>query len=239
MSEALSLGEPADEADWRALVEQGLRGAQWSRLVGKTADGIPIEPLYRESNVRTASDEAGFPSAAPFVRGARDGAWVIRQAYEHPDPERANRDILADLAGGVGGIELVVGDGGIAVRNAADFDLTLADVILEAAPVSLDGADLAAATLLEAKLRGVAAAGTAFNLDPVGALMRTGAWSASDMTDACAFAERMRGVLPAATSLRVDARPVHEAGGTEAQEIAAALASGIDYLRALDRKSVV
>ena len=233
MSEALSLGEPADEADWRALVEKGLKGAPWSRLVGKTADGIPIEPLYRESNVRTASDEAGFPGAAPFVRGARDGAWVIRQAYDHPDPERTNRDILADLAGGVGGIELVLGDGGIAVRNGADLDLVLADVILEAAPVSLSGPSLAAATMLEAKLRGVAAAGTAFNLDPIGALMRTGEWSASDMTDACAFAERMRGALPAATSLRVDSRPVHEAGGSEAQEIAAALSSGIACLTAL------
>lgn len=233
MSEALSLGEPADEADWRALVEQGLKGAPWSRLVGKTADGISIEPLYRESNVRTASDEAGFPGAAPFVRGVRDGAWVIRQAYDHPDPERANRDILADLAGGVGGIELVLGDDGVAVRGAADLDLVLADVILEAAPVSLDGASLATATMLEAKLRGVAAAGTAFNLDPIGALMRTGVWSLPDMTDACGFAERLRGALPTSTSLRVDARPVHEAGGTEAQEIAGALSSGIAYLRAL------
>jgi hypothetical protein len=34
MSETtLQLGEAADEADWRALVEQGLKGAAWSRLV--------------------------------------------------------------------------------------------------------------------------------------------------------------------------------------------------------------
>jgi methylmalonyl-CoA mutase len=34
--------------------------------------------------------------------------------------------------------------------------------------------------------------------------------------------------------LRADARPVHEAGGTEAQEIGAALSCGIAYLRALE-----
>jgi methylmalonyl-CoA mutase len=122
---------------------------------------------------------------------------------------------------------------GADIRNAADLDIVLADVILEAAPVSLDGATLAAATMLEAKLRGVAAAGTAFNLDPIGALMRTGAFSQSDLTDASGFAARVHGVLPAATSLRVDARAVHEAGGTEAQEIGAALATGILYLRRL------
>ncbi len=233
MADELHLGEPADEADWRALVEQGLKGARWERLVGETGDGIPIQPLYREPDAHTATDVSGFPGAAPFVRGARDGAWRIRQAYEHPDVEQTNREILADLDGGVAGIELVLGDEGVTTRDAADLDRTLANVILEAAPVSLDRADLAAATMLEGKLKGVAAPGTAFNLDPIGALMRTGEFSQSALKDASGFAERMRGALPAATSLRVDARPVHEAGGTEAQEIAAALSAGIAYLRVL------
>lgn len=232
MSDELQLGEAADEADWRALVEQGLKGAQWARLVGQTSDGIPIQPLYREPDEHTASDQSGFPGAAPFIRGARTGAWRIRQAYEHPDPAQTNEEILADLAGGVGGVELVLRDG-IGVGIGADLDRALAHVILEAAPVSLDGADLATATLLESKLKGVAVSGTAFNLDPIGALMRSGDFSPSDLADAAAFAERMRGALPAATALRVDARPVHEAGGTEAQEIAAALSTGIAYLRAL------
>jgi methylmalonyl-CoA mutase len=56
----------------------------------------------------------------------------------------------------------------------------------------------------------------------------------TDIADAAHFAARVRKQLPAATSLRIDARAVHEAGGTEAQEIAAALASGICYLRALN-----
>ena len=42
--ESLHLGEPADEADWRALVELGLKGAPWERLVGKTADGSASHP---------------------------------------------------------------------------------------------------------------------------------------------------------------------------------------------------
>jgi methylmalonyl-CoA mutase len=231
MSEPL-LGEPADEADWRALVEQGLKGARWERLVGQAGDGIAIQPLYREPDLHTAADVSGFPGAAPYIRGERVGAWRIRTAFEHPDIDQTNREILADLAGGVASIELVIG-GGVGIRSAGDLDRVLADVILEAAPVSLDRADLAAATMLEAKLKGVAAPGTAFNLDPIGAFMRSGEFSQSDFTDATGFAERMRGALPAATALRVDARPVHEAGGTEAQEIAAALCAGIAYLRAL------
>ncbi len=236
---ALSLGEPADEADWRALVEQGLKGAGWGQLTSATADGLPIQPLYREPDLHTATDISGFPGAAPFVRGRAGGPWLIRQAFEHPDPECSNKDILADLQGGVGGIELVIdpaGETGIAIRDAADLDLVLANVILEAAPVSLAASAHGhwAADLLAAKLKGVAAAGTAFNLDPIGTLMRTGAVARNDLSLSAQFAARARKELPHATSMRVDARPVHEAGGSEAQEIAAALAGAIAYLRALD-----
>src|SRR5690606_8702173 len=135
------LGEAAHEADWRALVEQGLKGASWERLVGKTADGIPLEPLYRESDIHTATDISGMPGAAPFVRGAGKSGWLIRQSFAHPDVERTNREILTDLEGGVGAIELVIdpeGREGVAINNATDLDHTLAGVILEAAPVSLD-----------------------------------------------------------------------------------------------------
>lgn len=231
----LQLGEPADEADWRALVEQGLRGAQWQRLVDQTADGVAIQPLYREPDVHTAADVSGMPGAAPFVRGARAGDWRVRQVFEHPDPVQTNADILADLQGGVAAIELVIdpaGARGVVINDARDLDLALADVILEAAPVSLDAGarGLWAAELLETKLKGVAARGTAFNLDPIGALMRTGAESA-DTHAVAALVGRLREALPDARVVRADARPVHEAGGTEAQEIAAALSSGIAYLR--------
>jgi methylmalonyl-CoA mutase len=235
LSDAPKLDKAGNETQWRALVERGLKGAPWSRLVGATADGIALEPLYGEGDFATSGDPFGFADVAPFVRGAREGAWTIRQAYEHPAPETTNAEILADLAGGVGGVELVIGDGGVAIDTAADLDRALGDVILEAAPVSLGDAGIAAATLLEAKLKGVAARGTAFNLDPVGTALRTGAFSSSDMKDATAFAARAHGVLPQATSLRVDARAVHEAGGSEAQEIAVALASAILYLRALSQ----
>jgi methylmalonyl-CoA mutase len=244
MSEpSLQLGEAADEADWRALVERGLKGAGWERLVGKTADGIPIEPLYREPDIHTATDISGVPGAAPFVRGSAKSGWVIRQSFSHPDPERTNREILADLQGGVGAIELVIdpeGKDGVAIRDASDLDLALAGVILEAAPVSLDitGNAERAAMLLRDKLRGVAGPGTAFNLDPIGAELRTGADQAEAALAAYLFAAQTTRDLPNARYLRVDARIVHEAGGSEVQEIAYALHCGIAYLRGLETRAL-
>ncbi len=244
MAEAtLQLGEEADEAAWRSLVEKGLKGAPWSRLIGKTADGIDLQPLYRETEVPTGKDEAGFVGAAPFVRGERRGAWLVRQTFEHPSPERTNRDIIADLQGGVSAIELKIdptGADGVAIQSANDLDLALADVILEAAPIALDAGEHGAwaAELLREKMKGVAAAGTAFNLDPIGALMRGRVLCREELQSAMAFTARHGVDLPAATFLRVDSRPVHEAGGAEAQEIATALSCGIAYLRALTEASV-
>jgi methylmalonyl-CoA mutase len=240
---SLSLDASADEGAWRALVEKGLKGAGWDKLTAKTADGLAIAALYREPDIATATDVSGVPGAAPFVRGAAmPGAaapWAIRQMFDHPDPERVNQDILADLQGGVSSIELRTqhdgGARGVRIGRAADFDLVLADVMLDAAPVSLDAGAQGfwVADLLAAKLRGASGAGVAFNLDPVGVLMRSGGMASGDVGKAAQFALRLRDFMPAATALRVDARPVHEAGGTEAQEIAAALAGGIYYVRAL------
>ncbi|MDX2276705.1 MAG: methylmalonyl-CoA mutase family protein [Hyphomonadaceae bacterium] len=242
-TELLSLTDPADEAAWRAEVEKGLKGAGWGKLTAKTADGLPIAPLYREPDIATATDVSGVPGAAPFMRGASmpDAVtpWAIRQLFDHPDPARANQDILADLQGGVSSIELRThhhgGARGVRIERAADLDYVLADVLLDAAPVSLDaGAQgLWMAELLATKLRGASGAGVAFNLDPIGVLMNTGAFSSGDLAKAATFALKLRDEMPAATALRVDARPVHEAGGTEAQETAAALAVGVAYMRAL------
>lgn len=240
----LQLGEPADEADWRALVERGLKGAPWSRLVGVTSDGIAIEPLYREPDIATAGDEAGMPGAAPYIRGARAGAWVIRQAYEHPDPVQTNDEILADLQGGAGGIELVLdpaGKSGVAVRDARELDIALSKVLIDIAPVSFDAAADAPAdylpkmiSALGQKLGGVSSErGIGFNLDPIGRLMRCGACE-PDQDQFVDSVSLLFEAFPDSRAVRVDARPVHEAGGAEAQEIAAALCSGIEYLRWLD-----
>ncbi|MCX7359744.1 MAG: methylmalonyl-CoA mutase family protein [Alphaproteobacteria bacterium] len=242
MSETtLQLGEAADEADWRALVEQGLKGASWARLVGKTADGIPLEPLYREPDIHTATDISGMPGAAPYVRGSGQSGWLVRQSFAHPDVERTNAEILADLQGGVGAIELVIdseGKDGVAINSASDLDHALAGVILEAAPVSLGAASEQSAMLLRDKLKGVAVPGTAFNLDPLGTHLLTGADPTEAALAAFLFTAQTTRDLPGARYLRVDARIVHEAGASEAQEIAYALHSGITYLRGLETRAL-
>ena len=68
---------PATYDDWRKLVEGVLKGAPFEKLVGKTYDGLKIDPIYRARAGRAPI--AGRAAAAP---------WQIMQRIDHPDAAR-------------------------------------------------------------------------------------------------------------------------------------------------------
>ncbi len=99
---------PADEAAWKALVEEALKGAPFASLRSETYDGIAIEPLY------------GRPSQASRIEGRAAGQpWAIMQRIDLPDPAAANKQTLDDLNNGANGLVLVfqgaIGDYGYAL----------------------------------------------------------------------------------------------------------------------------
>src|SRR5262245_27694299 len=241
---------PGDEAQWRALAEKALEGAPLSKLTTKTEHGVPVKPQYRSPD--WAPTASGLPGAAPFIRGGRSAneqflPWDIRQVVAHPDPAIASDQVMEALEGGVSSIELRVdaaGDHGIVARSATDIAKILKGVQLDWAPVALEaagasstqGIELAALLAAAVDPRAAASAGIAFNVDPIGALSRTGALpgpAEDEIAQAASFARDVAGDFPKASMLRADSRPVHEAGGTEVQELAFLVGCGAEYVRAL------
>lgn len=193
--------------------------------------------------------------------GLSTGGWDIRQRHAHPDASACNQAILEDLERGVTSIELRLdragrkgrdGDDpaaaadiavdGIAISTIGDLDVVLEGVFLDACPVGLraGAAYLPAAAMLIGLLsrRGIAAEAFAgaFNADPLGALAELGELptSGADALDLMAgLARHVAEAFPAATAVGVDATVYHEAGSSEAQELACAVATGTAYLRAL------
>jgi methylmalonyl-CoA mutase len=215
---------PADLARWRALAEKALSGKPIEALTARTYDGVAIAPLY------TAADAP----AGRAIGRARTGAWDIRQAVSRADPLTTNGEILADLEGGVTSIELKIdrGDGrGVRLDSEDDLARALDGVMLDLAPIALDRADIARARLLAdyAARRNLKSAALSFNVDPIGAALRGEAHGS--LGEALAFAKEMAGAFPNATALRADARAIHEAGGTEAQELAALLSAALAHWR--------
>jgi methylmalonyl-CoA mutase len=240
----------ADEAQWRQLAEKALEGAPLSKITTKTEHGVPVKPLYQRAD--WGADASGLPGEAPFVRGGRSVndpylPWDIRQVVAHPDPSVAAEQLMEALEGGVSSIELRVdaaGEHGVVARSSVDIERILRGVKLDLAPVALEatgasttqGIELAALLAAAIPSREAASARIAFNVDPIGALARTGALPGpadDEMAQAASFARDAGPEFPLATMLRADSRPVHEAGGTEVQELAYLIASGAEYVRAL------
>lgn len=251
---SLSTGfDEATESDWLAAVEKALKGGGIERITRRTRDGLSIKPLYRETDFRSAANPLGQLGAAPYLRGAKAEPdpylqWDIRQRFTHPDPAATNAEILRDLERGVSSIELAhdcSGQSGVQLCDSEALTTALNGVRADIATIALDhcgagtGASLAALLAVWAEQAGDAkTAKLAFNIDPIGTLMRTGKLGGglnAVFAKTAALTKTLTAKFPLATVLRADARPVHEAGGTEAQELAALIASALDTLRRLDK----
>jgi methylmalonyl-CoA mutase len=224
---------------WAALVEKVLKGADFDKkLVSRTYDGIRIEPLYPKAE-----------NVAP-ARRAQHGPWHVAQRVDHPDPKEANALALADLEGGADALVLSLDRArpargfGLKAAKVEDLDRALSGVMLDLIWLSVESAPFegraAAALVAELVKRREHAPGSLridFGLDPVADMARTGAPPLPWPDLSRRFAETARSIIEAGyggTAARIDARPYHEAGASEAQELAAAIATGVTYLRALE-----
>jgi methylmalonyl-CoA mutase len=228
--------------DWRKLVDGVLKGAPFEKLVGKTYDGLKIDPLYQRA--KGASPIMGRPAAAP---------WQIMQRIDHPDAGQANAQALQDLENGATGLSLVFAGGngshGFGLEPTAEaVARVFADVHLDAGiGIELQvgpQSRMAAIHVAEyVKSKGIdpAACDIRFGLDPLAACA---VWGHSPYTwdeIAPAVTSAIRGLAglgfkgPFASA---DGRVIHEAGGSEVQELAFVLACGVAYLRAIEQAGI-
>ncbi|MBU6319141.1 MAG: methylmalonyl-CoA mutase [Alphaproteobacteria bacterium] len=250
MADELSLSAEfprADERLWRELATKALDGAAPETLNSRTQHGVAVRALYTEADWPSALNPSGAPGAAPFTRGSvseRDPylPWDIRQEVTSPRPLDASRELLEALEGGASSIELLLdrtGQSGVQIWSASDFATVLEGVRLDLASLSLApvGGSLFEGLPLAALLAssGVSAdARIDFNLDPIGVMAKTGRLQSGPSDLVASFAAAaidMTSAFPRSTALRVDARIVHEAGGTEVQELAYMAATGAEYVR--------
>ena len=233
---------PADEAAWKALVEEALKGAPFASLRSKTYDGIAIEPLYGRAT--EASRVAGRAAGQP---------WAVMQRIDLTDPKAANTQILDDLTNGANGVALVfqgaIGDYGYALpASGAAISAALDNIHLDAGiavdlDLSVQSKDAAGLLATLVKARGLSPQDVTirFGFGPLGGVALSGQ-SPMPWTDiAPIFAglvSDLAGQGFAGPFAVADGRVIHAAGGSEAQELAFALASAVAYLRALEQGGI-
>jgi methylmalonyl-CoA mutase len=229
---------PTTQAQWRKLVEAALKGAAFDkRLVSQTYDGLRIEPLYARA------------AGAKPVAGRPARPWQILQRIDHPDPAAANAQALEDLENGATGLTLVFAGS----LNANGYGLAATPETLSRAlkDVQLDAGvtfdfNLSPATreavqhfvaLVRSRKLAPASVDLRASLNPIGGLAATGVsprpWSELSKYVASAVRD-LAGQGFRGPFMVADGRIIHNAGGSEAQELAFALAAAVNCLRALE-----
>jgi methylmalonyl-CoA mutase len=225
---------PATEEQWRQRVEIALKGAPLQKLVARTYDGFDIQPLYARAK------------GQPRAYRARD-EWAVTARVDHPDAAAANALALTDLENGANGLHLAfagsVGAYGFGLKDAAALAPALKDVHLDAGlrlvldlPAEADAFIAALLDLVAARNYDPTKLDLSLGLDPIGAAIVQG--EIADWSVAGPKLAQQAALLAAkgfsSGLIAADGRLVHAAGGSPAQELAFALASGLAYLRALE-----
>ncbi len=229
---------------WLKLVEGVLKGAPFDKaLVGATADGLRIEPLY---------PKAEHPS--PVLGRAPGKPWTVMQRVDNPETEAAHAQALDDLQNGADGLQLVFagshGAHGFGLRDGAGatLDAVLSGVMLDAGvriELDLSFACKDAAENLVERIVGEgippSSVDIAFGYDPLGQIAAMGGGPVGWDTLAPMFAGLAGSIAAKGFTSPIgsaDGRLVHAAGGSEAQELAWTLASALAYWRALEAAGI-
>lgn len=230
----------ANRRDWLRLVDGVLKGADFDKkLVARTYDGLRVEPIYERA------------AGAAIVAGRAGGEpWLIVQRVDHPDPAIANGQILDDLENGARGVCLVFAGGfgahgfGLSeisaetIARALDGVVLDADVHIELTPIpGAKDAGEAFADLVAARKVDPSRVDAHFNYQPLGMIVARGTAPGTWDELAPSMVERVAALKTRGFKgpfVLADGRPAHDAGGSEAQELAFALSSALAYLRSFE-----
>ncbi len=226
---------PAGRADWEALATRSGR-VPLSSLTAHSDDGFAVGPIY------PAGDGAPLPGRAPGTR------WVAAQRIDRGDTATVVGTIASAIAGGATGIVLVLADSATARGHGIAPDReTLAGICADAPlaglHVRIDAGEAGPglAVDLVPSLARTGANDVCFAFDPIATLAARGflARPVEDHLDALlSLATAMDDAGIDGEALVADGRVWHDAGASEAQELAAVLATACAWLRAAEDKGL-
>ncbi len=255
--------------EWLSLVEKQLKGAPFDKkLVTKTAEGIPIQPIYRKKEGTGKINS--IPGSFPFTRHANatgnlESGWEVSQEFVYPEPDMFNQAVVHDLNRGltsvsfsldhVGGLghdpdmdrEGHTGKGGLSLATRADLtaafkNIHFADVSLQVNPRQ---SYLAFFCLLidyldSQKISKDSLKGNMIS-DPFAQLAVNGGLNCSldkAVDEVAACVAWSTENTPNFRSLGIDLTVYESAGASAVQELSVAIAAGVEYMRLLQDRGV-
>ena len=190
-------------------------------------------------------------------------SWDVAQELPYPTPAAFNEALRADLTRGQNAVNLVldrptlagvdadqaeaddVGRGGLSVSSVADLAQALDGVDLEATPIFVQASTSALtftallAALVQKQGKSLAKVRGAIGMDPLGQLARDGRLprDLDGIFDVMAqLVGWAKANAPQVQTITVQGSPYHNGGASATQELAFALATAVDYVRAMQAR---
>jgi methylmalonyl-CoA mutase len=199
---------PISTQEWEEKIVKDLKGADPKKLIWKSDEGLAVKPFYRAEDIASLPHLGGAPGDYPYTRGARESAdWLIREQIEAKSAAEANQAAQAAIKAGAEEVSFCA----CLAKNAADVKTLLSGLTV---PVRIEPAKAETLPLLTDCKNSISAAVNPLdNLDEAAKLLS-------------ALPENI-------TPFTIDGVKLEEAGATGVEQIAYALAAGVEYMNAV------
>jgi methylmalonyl-CoA mutase len=202
---------PSSSEEWRALVDKGLRGAAFETLNRRTEDGIIRGPLLSADDLPPSLAALGR-TESPLLDGR---GWHIAAPVRDPDLGHANSQLLEDLKGGASAVRV---GRGLNLKTQSDLKRLLEGVYVDLVPIQF-----------AAGSENVERVEQALSLDR---LETAHLWAGlKPETDAEALTTALQSAPQTWRLMGLAPVSIHEAGGTDVQELAGLAASLAEAMR--------
>ncbi|WNF35837.1 methylmalonyl-CoA mutase family protein [Bacillaceae bacterium IKA-2] len=254
---------------WKQAVDKSLKGAPFSKLLTKTYEEIILEPIYQKKDIENLAFTKTVPGQFPFVRGTQPAdekkSWLIAQEMNHPIPEKVNEWLRNDLQKGVNAINLVLneatkmgndyseknsqaGQVGTMISSLEDIETTFAAINVQDNPfvvqtgvsavpfVTYMAAYFQKNNLPLTNLKGCIGA------DPLAMLVKNGQLPFEMDSYLDQMAELLKWTeinSPELKTIFIDSHAYHDGGGSAVDELASMLATGVYYIRELQKRGLL
>jgi methylmalonyl-CoA mutase len=230
---------PVSTEEWEAIIHADLKGKDYDKaLIWKTFEGINVRPYYRSGDLEGFDHLRTLPGEFPFVRGNKKSGneWFIRQDIFVKDLSEANKKALHMLNRGVNSLGFYFDC--VNKITKVDLEVLLKDICLEAVETNFvcpcENCNCAL-PFAEYVLAGKENRGKIIGsspLDPIGTFVLKGKLK-YDAFDELKEVIKKTAELPNFRVIGIHGKFFANSGASIVQELAFALAQGVEYLTKL------
>ncbi len=226
---------------WKEKIITDLKGADFDKkLVWRTTEGFNVQPFYRQEDLKGLKTTVSAPGQFPYVRGTKENnEWAIRQNIcACKNARKANAKALEVLNKGITSLGFCLDSDKLTYRFIKTL---LQDIQADAIAINFSICPCAAPKLANILVRYYGRMGYDFkaitgsiNLDPMSKMLLKGKPLTREEV-----AEKLVATVKAAKSLvnyrvvTVNSVLLNNSGAYCAQELAYALAWGVEYMNML------